>query len=350
MKNIITKILGAGVILGSLVATGFSQTGYWKYDRYEITPSAEQLRAIKALPGRAFEQRASGAVQAGPGSGKGALDLYFKTDNPDREVHLATMSASFSANASLASLVPLQKVVFDMSVSVGANEKARAIGTTGRGTIAIDSGEYFVEVVAKPDQGGSGRGTATIPGGGPGANMFINVGSYLGQLGALSANLRMIYVWVEGAPPRAVGTPPRVEPSVANLALKRPTKQSSNSQWSKPNDAQGAVNGVKNRSFGFHTNRESNPWWQVDLGAVKRLTEIRIFNRLDCCGERARTIRVLLSNDGIRWRRVYAHNGSVFGGADGRPLIVSVRGNSARYVRLQLAEVTWFHLDEVEIY
>jgi len=349
MRNIITNLVKAVLLLASLFTTGYSQTGYWKYDRYVITPTAEQLSAIKALPGRVFEQRASGAVQAGPGSAKGGLELYFKTDNPDREVHLATLSTSFSANSSLATLVPLQKVVFEVSVSVGANQKARAVGTTGLANIAIGNGEYIVSVSAKPDQGASGKGTATIPGGGPGANMMINVGSHLGQLGALTANLRMIYVWVEGTPPREV-TPPRTLPAVANLASKRPAKQSSISQWSKPNDAQGAVDGVKNRSFGFHTNRERNPWWQVDLGAVTRLNEIRIFNRLDCCGERARTIQVLLSNDGIRWRRVYAHNGRLFGGADGKPLIVALKGNSARFVRLQLAETNWFHLDEVEIY
>ena len=343
MRDIITSILGAVLLAGSLFATGYSQSGYWKYDRYEITPTAEQLAAIKALPGHVVEQKANGAVQAGPGSGKGAVELYFKTDNADREVHLATMTATFGSDASLATLVPLQKVGFEMSVSVGANDKSRAMGTVGIGNIAIDNGEYIVSVSAKPDQASSGKGTATIPGGGPNSSMVINVGSYLAHLGALTANLRMIYVWVEG-------TPPRLETAAANMALNRPTKQSSNSQWSKTNDAQGAVDGVKNRSFGFHTNREKNPWWQVDLGAIKQLAEIRIFNRIDCCAERARTIQVLLSNDGIKWKRVYTHNGSVFGVSDGKPLIVSLARNSARYVRLQLAETNWFHLDEVEIY
>jgi len=343
MRSTIESIILVVVLIGSLFVSGYSQSGYWKYDSYQITPTAEQLAAIKASPGRVFEQRATGAVQAGPGSGKGSVELYLKTDNVDREVHLATMTATFSADASLSTLVPLQKVGFDMSVSVGANDKARAIGTEGIGNIVIDNGEYIVYVSAKPDQASFGKGTATIPGGGPGAKMFINVGGYLGQYGALTANLRMIYVWVDGIPPRP-------EPGSANMALNRPTKQSSNSVWSKPNGAQGAVDGVKNRSYGFHTNREKDPWWQVDLGSVKQLTEIRIFNRLECCADRARTIQVFLSDDGIKWMRIYAHNGSVFGERDGEPLSVKVKGNSARYVRLQLAETNWFHLDEVEIY
>lgn len=135
-----------------------------------------------------------------------------------------------------------------------------------------------------------------------------------------------------------------------NLALNRPARQSSTSEWSRPNDAQGAVDGVKNGSFGFHTNEEKNPWWQVDLGEIKPLTEIRIYNRLDHVPERARTIQILLSNDGVNFTRIFANDGSVFGGTDGRFLKVSLKGNSARYVRLQLNETTWFHLDEVEIY
>ena len=135
-----------------------------------------------------------------------------------------------------------------------------------------------------------------------------------------------------------------------NLALNRPSRQSSTSQWSKSDDAQGAVDGVRNGGFGFHTNLERNSWWQVDLGEVRSLKEVRIFNRLDCCAERARTIRVLLSNDGLDWRPAFTNDGGLFGGADGRPLRIMLRGESARFVRLQLNATEYFHLDEVEIY
>lgn len=142
----------------------------------------------------------------------------------------------------------------------------------------------------------------------------------------------------------AVGTTGR-----PNLAFNRPTSQSSVYQPA-PGNPQGAVDGVKNSGFGFHTNEEKNPWWQVDLGAVKNLSEIDIYNRLDCCSERARTIQVLLSNDGINFTRVFTNDGTIFGGADGKFLKVSLQGYSARYVRLQLNETNYLHLDEVEIY
>ncbi|MDP2833308.1 MAG: discoidin domain-containing protein [Pseudomonadota bacterium] len=134
-----------------------------------------------------------------------------------------------------------------------------------------------------------------------------------------------------------------------NLAHGKPASQSSRSQWSRPDDPQGAVDGVINGGCSFHTNNEANPWWQVDLGASFRLGEIRLYNRMDCCGERARTVQIMVSDDGRNWRTVYRHNGSVFGGKDGKPLLVVLSDVQARHVRLQLNETTWFHLDEVEV-
>jgi hypothetical protein len=162
------------------------------------------------------------------------------------------------------------------------------------------------------------------------------------------------FVFVTGsgqpqAQPPATQT--RTTPPAAsdNLALNKPAQQSSTSSWSHSNDAQGAVDGVKNGYFGFHTNSEPNPWWQVDLQSVSALAEVRIFNRLDLPG-RAGTIQVLLSNDGVTWQKAYTHNGRTFGGNDGKPLVVGLNGAQARFVRLQLGETTYLHLDEVEVY
>ena len=135
----------------------------------------------------------------------------------------------------------------------------------------------------------------------------------------------------------------------ANLARDQPTTQSSRSPWSTASESRGAVDGVKNGSFGFHTNEEQSPWWQVDLGEVQALTEALIFNRQDCCSERARTLQVLLSDDGVKWKIAFQNDGSLSGGSE-NPLSVNLQGNSARYVRLQLTERTWLHLDEVEVY
>lgn len=34
----------------------------------------------------------------------------------------------------------------------------------------------------------------------------------------------------------------------------------------RQNDAAGGYDGIKNGHHGFHTDKEQNPWWQVDLG------------------------------------------------------------------------------------
>jgi len=159
-----------------------------------------------------------------------------------------------------------------------------------------------------------------------------------------------VYEWLAAGANTSTAPAPTTTTAAVNLALNKPARQSSTYSASTVDDAQGAVNGVKNGSFGFHTNQEPNPWWQVDLQTVSTLNEIRILNRINCCSERARTIQVLLSNDGSSWRRVYSHDGSIFGGFDGKPLVVDLKGAPARYVRLQLNETNYLHLDEVEIY
>ncbi|HOX40113.1 MAG TPA: discoidin domain-containing protein [Candidatus Brocadiia bacterium] len=115
-------------------------------------------------------------------------------------------------------------------------------------------------------------------------------------------------------------------------------------------DAQGGCDGVKNGKWGFHTQPEANPWWQVDLGDARKLGRIEVFNRCDIA-PRAAKLTVLLSDDAKAWRLLYRHDGSVFYGfTDNSPLVVAADGQSARYVRLQLDATDFFHLDEVEVY
>lgn len=117
-------------------------------------------------------------------------------------------------------------------------------------------------------------------------------------------------------------------------------------------DAAGAVDGVIDGTFGFHTNRDQTPWWQVDLGSVETLGRIVVFNRCDGnVAARAARMEVLLSEDGSQWTQAYRHTGQAFGGrADGNPLEVDLAGRRARFVRLQLPEKQYFHLDEVQVF
>jgi len=117
-------------------------------------------------------------------------------------------------------------------------------------------------------------------------------------------------------------------------------------------DALGAVDGVKDGKWGFHTANEPQPWWQVDLGDVTPLGRVVVYNRCDG-GIGARTIGIMLltSTDGKTWTESYRHEGPAFGGQpDSSPLVVPMNGAPACFVRLQLPRQEYLHFDEVEVY
>ena len=62
-------------------------------------------------------------------------------------------------------------------------------------------------------------------------------------------------------------------------------------------DAAGGCDGVREGSFGFHTAREDQPWWQVDLKRSWPLDQVLIYNRCDEHSERAARLVVLVSDD-----------------------------------------------------
>jgi hypothetical protein len=130
-----------------------------------------------------------------------------------------------------------------------------------------------------------------------------------------------------------------------NLALFKPARQSSTfGRWGP----QKGVDGIRTAGAtfgGFHTDIEPNPWWEVDLGATYRLTQVRLYNAPPYT--RAATLRMLLSQDDRNWTEVYSNAGRPF---DADPRVVNLNGNRARYVRVQLSDRTWLHLDEVEVY
>ncbi len=120
---------------------------------------------------------------------------------------------------------------------------------------------------------------------------------------------------------------------------------------SPEDDAIGGCNGIKDGQWGFHTEAQDNPWWQVNLQAPLRIERVVIYNRCNATAERNSRILVLVSEDGRTFRRVYQHNGTTFYGyTDGKPLVVKLGGASARFVRLALEGHNYFHLDEVEVY
>lgn len=144
--------------------------------------------------------------------------------------------------------------------------------------------------------------------------------------------------------------------AMENLALGRFAYQSSASRWSRaPNpagDAVHATNGSVTGDYGFHTARELRPWWAVDLGRPSLVHEIRVFNRLTAESARSNNLSIWRSTTGRDWSLVHRRvDDTPFGGADGRPLVVSCgAGMAARFIRVELDGTDFLHLDQVEVW
>jgi hypothetical protein len=153
--------------------------------------------------------------------------------------------------------------------------------------------------------------------------------------------------------------PPFGSPRFPNVAFLKPSLQSSlytpgdNAEPVLGRVVDGANNGVRTGSYGFHTRFESEPWWSVDLLSHHRIAEIHIYNRMDntLILHRSAPLRIAGSRDNTHWTTLIDRTGSGAFGADGKPLVVMVpQEQPFRFIRLSLTTSDYFHLDEVEVY
>jgi len=74
------------------------------------------------------------------------------------------------------------------------------------------------------------------------------------------------------------------EPPKADLSTAVATQSSG---WAKaPRAIDGNANNRWSSGSCTHTNTQSNPWWQVDLGSAQSISAVKVTNRGDCCGSR----------------------------------------------------------------
>ncbi len=133
-----------------------------------------------------------------------------------------------------------------------------------------------------------------------------------------------------------------------NIALNRPTRASSYlaSEY-LPNhhalDATRVVDGNRT-SVGFHTDFGPNPFLIIDLGKPQDFNKVVVYNRMDCCQDRAVPLFLEVSDDDTNYRAL----------AERRETFVSWTADGlhakGRYVRLRVGGSAYFHLAEVEIY
>jgi hypothetical protein len=131
-----------------------------------------------------------------------------------------------------------------------------------------------------------------------------------------------------------------------NLALAGVANQSSTPPWGgfahKATD--GNTNGSWPNNSVTHTDYQTQPWWQIDLGMVKNIGEVVLHNRTDCCAERLADFDILVSHDGVNWQLAYPFTGPA-------PARASFPVNTpARLVRVQLRGTNYLSLAEVQVF
>lgn len=149
---------------------------------------------------------------------------------------------------------------------------------------------------------------------------------------------------------------------LTNVAKDRPTQQSSNAHGrTSENAVDGNTDGSWNGASVTHTNFETDPWWEVDLGDVYNISHIIIYNRTDCCNEwfdnfHIETLHNKLGFFSLLGRRAYGplnwkgYNRNILGpklsvsessseyeGDNSKGLLIKLDPNTqARYVRISI--------------
>jgi hypothetical protein len=127
-----------------------------------------------------------------------------------------------------------------------------------------------------------------------------------------------------------------------NLALHRPVTISSNEKAARVR-TRALVDGDR-KNLGFHTRKGRDQWVVIDLENVETINTISVYNRFDCCQQRAAPLRLEVSTDGTTYT-VVAHRQQVFS-----VWTTKLPPTKARFLRLTNESNNFFHLSEVEVY
>ncbi|HYW74749.1 MAG TPA: discoidin domain-containing protein, partial [Pyrinomonadaceae bacterium] len=149
----------------------------------------------------------------------------------------------------------------------------------------------------------------------------------------------------------------RIALGSGNMAVGKAATQSSTAFDGYPERAvDGPYDGVYFRSNTVtHTNVETAPWWQVDLGGVQTIGSVRIWNRTDCCSERLSNFYVFVSDtpftSGDLTTTINQPGVSnwYFSGQAGTAESFSIN-RTGQYVRVQLSGTGVLSLAEVQVF
>jgi DNA-binding beta-propeller fold protein YncE/mono/diheme cytochrome c family protein len=151
--------------------------------------------------------------------------------------------------------------------------------------------------------------------------------------------------------------PPSALTPAFNLAQGQPATQSSTVVGGLAGRAvDGNTDGNWNNNSVTHSDLEAQPWWQVDVGRLRNIQAVQLWNRTDCCADRlsnayvlvspadmtGRTLAQLLADPRITQVPVASLNGAA-------SLVLPTNGAVGRYVRVQLMGTSNLSLAEVQV-
>lgn len=101
----------------------------------------------------------------------------------------------------------------------------------------------------------------------------------------------------------------------------------------------------ESEEFFFCTRQEKNPWLMFDFKTTKTFSAVEVINRQDCCGERAKSLIISVSEDKENWL-VVAERREQF-----KTIDASFPPVSARYLKLEVPEPSaMLHLARVRVF
>lgn len=129
-----------------------------------------------------------------------------------------------------------------------------------------------------------------------------------------------------------------------NVALSGHAIQSSLSKWSYGEDeANNALNGTSPKGYAFHTQKEENAWWMVDLKKKYLVSFVDIYLR-DGLEDRNKNLAIEISTDLSNWKKIEDKSLK-----DKNLIYANLANEEARFVKISVAN-QYLHLKKVEIY
>jgi hypothetical protein len=128
-----------------------------------------------------------------------------------------------------------------------------------------------------------------------------------------------------------------------NIALRKPVTSSGTAFGMKP---EGAVDGKRYGTYGFHSELGKSPSLTIDLGAPHEISHIDVYGRHDCCFEQSVPMVVESSLDNQTFTPIAQRDAPM---DHALPWSIPVRYVKGRYIRLRTARESYLVLTEVEV-